>query len=70
MNFLIGSARQLRPVWRQWWILAKRDKQAPEFVEHSAQIYGTTGSGKIATIYPPTFKPAWIAHDTPLLAAR
>jgi hypothetical protein len=33
-------------------------------------VYGITGSGKIATLYPSNFKPQWVAHDVPLLAAH
>jgi protein SCO1/2 len=70
MEYLIGSRRELERVWSDWHIVAKRDKKTPEFVEHSALIYGITGSGKLATIYPSNFKPADIVHDVPLLAAR
>ena len=42
----------------------------PDQVEHSALIYGISGSGKVTTLYPANFKPAQIVHDVPLLAAR
>ena len=41
-----------------------------ELVNHSGLVYGITGSGKQATIYAANFRPADVAHDVPLLAAR
>src|SRR5438874_1410408 len=41
----------------------------PDAVEHSALIYGISGSGKITTVYPSNFKPSEIVHDVPLLAS-
>jgi cytochrome oxidase Cu insertion factor (SCO1/SenC/PrrC family) len=38
-------------------------------VEHSALVYGISGSGKITTLYPSNFKPQQIAHDVPILAS-
>lgn len=70
MDYLLGSASQLRRVWARWGIAARRDKETPELVEHSALIYGITAGGKITVAYPANFKPRWIAHDAPLLAAR
>jgi protein SCO1 len=70
MQYLIGSRRELERVWSDWHIVAKRDKKTPEFVEHSALIYGISGSGKLTTIYPSNFKPSDVAHDVPLLAAH
>lgn len=70
MDYLIGSAPRLERVWSRWGIAARRDKKTPEFVEHSALIYGITASGKITVAYPANFKPRWIVHDVPLLATR
>jgi len=42
----------------------------PDLVEHSAEIYGISGSGKVTTLYPATFKPQQIVHDVPLLATQ
>jgi protein SCO1/2 len=70
MEYLIGGQRQLERVWKAWGIVARRDKKTPEFVEHSALIYGIGASGKLLTLYPANFKPATVVHDVPLLAAR
>jgi len=70
MQYLIGSARQLASVWSAWGVGSERDAQQPQLVNHSGLVYGITGSGNEATIYAANFRPADIAHDVPLLAAR
>jgi protein SCO1 len=69
MDYLIGSRPQLERVWKEWGILSKADPKVPDQVEHSALIYGISASGKVMTLYPANFKPAWIVHDVPKLAA-
>jgi hypothetical protein len=58
-------------LWSDWNIVAKSDpsRKNPDAVEHSALIYGISGSGEITTLYPSNFKPSEIVHDVPLLAA-
>ncbi len=70
MQYLIGSASQLAPVWKAWGVGSERDKQKPELVNHSGLVYGITASGKRLSIYAANFQPSEIAHDVPLLAAR
>ena len=72
MEYLIGSRPQLEKVWSDWNIVAKSSpkKSNPDVVEHSALIYGVSGSGKITTLYPANFKPAQIVHDVPILASE
>lgn len=70
MKYLIGSRPQLERVWRAWNIISKGSPTGPDRVEHSALIYGISGSGKITTLYPANFKPRDIVHDVPLLAAE
>jgi protein SCO1/2 len=71
MQYLIGSRPRLENVWSDWNIVAKSDPKSkdPDAVEHSALIYGISGSGKITTLYPANFKPNQIVHDVPMLAA-
>jgi protein SCO1 len=69
MQYLVGSAGQLAPVWKAWNVGSQKDSANPEFVAHTALIYGISGSGKLMTIYPANFKPADIEHDVPKLAA-
>jgi protein SCO1/2 len=71
MEYLIGSRPQLEKTWSGWNIVSKAtpSKQNPDAVEHSALIYGISGSGRITTLYPANFKPQQIVHDVPKLAA-
>ncbi|HEY2601293.1 MAG TPA: SCO family protein [Thermoleophilaceae bacterium] len=69
MQYLVGSSKQLVPVWQAWNVGSQRDASNPEFVAHTALIYGISGSGKLRTIYPANFKPADIVHDVPQLAS-
>jgi protein SCO1 len=73
MRYLIGSRPQLERVWQTWNIISKnapKKSKTPDLVEHSALVYGISGSGKITTLYPANFKPQQIVHDVPLLAAQ
>ncbi len=71
MDYLIGSRPQLEQVWQNWNITSKDDpsKKDPDAVEHSALIYGISGTGDITTLYPANFKPDQIVHDVPKLAS-
>jgi protein SCO1/2 len=71
MEYLIGSRPKLEQVWHEWNIVSKSDpsRKDPDAVEHSALIYGISGSGEITTLYPSNFEPAQIVHDVPKLAA-
>jgi len=70
MQYLIGNAHELARVWKAWGVGSERDAQQPQFINHSGLIYGVTASGKRTTVYSASFRPADIAHDVPLLAAR
>jgi protein SCO1 len=67
MQYLVGSAHELAQVWKAWGVGSERDVKQPQFVNHSGLIYGITASGKRATLYSASFRPADIAHDAPLL---
>ena len=71
MEYLIGSFRELAPVWEAYGIAVQASPDKREgIVGHSAFVYGITGRGAVAVLYPPTLEPAWIVHDTPLLASN
>jgi protein SCO1/2 len=72
MQYLVGSRPQLERVWQQWRVVSSNDQKAkvPDQVEHSAMVYGVSGSGKITTLYPANFKPGQLVHDAPLLASQ
>lgn len=67
MDYLIGSRKQLLPIWNAWGIAVTVNKyEATE--AHTALVFGITPSGKIAVVYPSNFTSAQIVHDVPLLA--
>jgi protein SCO1 len=68
-SYLIGSARQLVPVWKAWNVGSEQDVSRPDLVNHSALVYGITASGKLMTIYAANFIPSEVLHDAPLLLA-
>ena len=68
MDYLIGDAGQLGPVWEAWNVGSEADATNPEFIAHSALVYGVSSSGRLVTIYPANFKPSQIVHDLPKLA--
>jgi protein SCO1/2 len=69
MEYLIGTFNELAPVWRAYGIQVEASPDRREqTVGHSAFLYGITGRGAVLVVYPPTFDPAWIAHDAPILA--
>jgi protein SCO1/2 len=67
MEYLIGSPKQLAPVWRSYGVEVQGTPATRE-VGHSAFMYGITGRGTTLALYPPNFQPNWIVHDAPLLA--
>ena len=72
MEYLIGSRPQLEKVWRDWGILSKATPKPndPDLVEHSALVYGISGSGTLTTLYSQDFRPAQVVHDVPILASE
>jgi protein SCO1/2 len=70
MEYLVGSRAQLERTWKAWGIASRVPKSNPDLVEHSAEIFGISGSGKVTTLYPANFSPNQIVHDVPILAAQ
>jgi protein SCO1 len=71
MLYLTGSAKELGQVWQAWGVGSERDAQQPDFVNHSALVYGIDAQGRLRTIYiSDSWKPSEIAHDVPLLATQ
>jgi protein SCO1 len=68
MDYLVGDAKQLGPVWEAWNVGSEAEASNPEYIAHSALVYGVSSSGKLVTIYPANFKPSQIVHDLPKLA--
>lgn len=68
MEYLLGSARVLAPIWRAWGIAVHGNPSTRE-VGHTAAVFGIDASGDVAALYPASFTAQAIAHDVPLLAA-
>ncbi|MBV9681278.1 MAG: SCO family protein [Solirubrobacterales bacterium] len=66
MDYLIGSRRELLPVWNTWGVAVNVNKYE-DTEAHSALLFGITPAGKIAVVYSSNFTPAQIVHDVPLL---
>jgi protein SCO1 len=69
MEYLIGSFKQLAPVWRSYGVEAQGTPDSRE-VSHTAFVYGITASGKRSALYPSNLEPEWIVHDVPILASQ
>jgi len=69
MQYLIGTGSELAPVWKAWSVGSAKDVGNPEFVNHSALVYGISASGKLTTIYAASLSPSEIVHDVPGLLA-
>ena len=69
MEYLLGSHHELAPVWRRYGIAVVATPEDRE-VGHSGGVVGITANGRRRARYPPTFRPAWIVHDVPLLAVQ
>lgn len=67
MKYLIGDTHELAKVWEAWNVGSEPDSVNPEFVAHSALVYGISASGRLTTIYPANFKPQQIVADLPKL---
>jgi protein SCO1 len=68
VEYLIGSRKQLTPVWGSYGIEAQGTPDSREG-SHTALVYGITASGKRRALYPSNFQPDWIVHDVPVLAS-
>jgi protein SCO1 len=69
IDWLLGSHAELARVWKAWGIVPKREKNDPETIEHSADIYGIGADGDVHVLYPPEFDPRLLARGFPALAA-
>ena len=69
MQYLIGSAKELAPVWQAWGWAPNAMRSSRSSSTTRRIVYGVTGSGDRLALYPPEFKPSEIAHDVPVLAA-
>jgi protein SCO1/2 len=67
VDYLLGTLAQMKPVWKAWDVAVSFGGHTVTN-GHSSLVYGITGSGRMAVVYPSSFTPAQIIHDVPLLA--
>jgi protein SCO1/2 len=68
IDWLLGSPAELKRVWKAWKVIPEEEKNDPEVIEHSADIYGIGADGKLHVLYTPEFKPPLLARDVKTLA--
>jgi protein SCO1/2 len=69
VTWLLGTRKQLSPVWEKYNILAKNVPQTPAIIEHVSLIYGIDANGDIRVGYPASpISPKVMAHDARILA--
>jgi protein SCO1/2 len=66
MDYLIGTRRQLTPVWKAWGVAVTVNRYE-DTEAHSALVFGVNPQGRIAVVYSSAFSPAQIVHDVPLI---
>lgn len=66
-EYLIGTERELTPVWKDYGIAVQATPDERE-VGHSATVRGITADGRQKTTYQQNFSPTAVARDVPLLA--
>jgi cytochrome oxidase Cu insertion factor (SCO1/SenC/PrrC family) len=67
MQYLTGSAAQLRPVWREWGMAAGPGSGSGSGTD--AIVYGIAPGGAVTTQYSIFFTPQQIVHDVRRLAS-
>jgi protein SCO1/2 len=68
-QYLVGTRKQLTPIWRKYGIASVPDKKLGRLIGHTGIVIGIDAKGNVRGYYPSTpLKPAWMIHDVPLLA--
>lgn len=61
-HFLIGEARELRPIWEYYWVGQVRKVEEGEVI-HSSPVHLADRHGKIRVVFGSRFEPSDLAHD-------
>jgi protein SCO1 len=67
IDWLLGSKAELEKVWKAWDVEPEHEAD-PEEIEHGAEIFAIDPQGQVRALYPPTFKPEWLAKGAETLA--
>jgi protein SCO1 len=69
IRYLVGTRKQLLPVWKAWNVASNGDPAHPEAIEHSSLIYLVDSHGRLGLLYPAQpLDPKGLLHDARLLA--
>lgn len=67
-DWLVGTAADLRPVWKRWGILAERSTENPALIEHNGVVWVMDARGRRAVYFPlSAIEVDDIVHDVRLL---
>jgi protein SCO1/2 len=67
VRYLLGSERELAPVWRAYGVRVRASPEERE-IGHTATVTGIDAGGRERTTYPQNFSPTLVARDVPVLA--
>jgi protein SCO1/2 len=69
IRYLVGTRKQLLPIWKAWNVASNGDPAHPEAIEHSSLIYLVDTRGRIRLLYPAQpLDSKGLLHDARLLA--
>jgi len=71
VDWLTGSAADLRATWKRWGILAERSEENPALIEHSGVVWIMDKQGRRAVYFPlSTIEVDDLAHDVDVLLRK
>ncbi len=69
IHYLVGTRKQLLPIWKAWNVASNGDPAHPEAIEHSSLIYLVDTKGRLRLLYPAQpLDSKGLLHDARLLA--
>jgi protein SCO1/2 len=69
IHYLVGTRKQLLPIWKAWNVASNGDPAHPEAIQHSSLIYLVDTRGRLRLLYPAQPLDAkGLLHDARLLA--
>jgi cytochrome oxidase Cu insertion factor (SCO1/SenC/PrrC family) len=63
LDFLIGTMKQMRPVWRSFHIVAAADSGNADIHSADVRVFNSNGEWVSTLHLPPDLTPANLAHD-------
>src|SRR5947208_2487884 len=63
LDFLLGTTRQMRPVWRAFHVVSAAETGSADVHSADVRVYDRTGEWVSTTHLPPDLTPKNLAHD-------